>query len=156
MRSWGVVLKSPSEIEAMKEAGRLSAKVLRLVGEQVKPGVSTLELDRFAEEVIRSEGGIPAFKGYGGFPGSICASVNDQIVHGIPSKDVILRDGDILSVDTGATVDGWVGDNAWTFPVGKISDEKKRLLEAGVIDEPVAGKFVFALPGAAKYLQEKR
>lgn len=130
MRNRGVILKSPGEIEAMKEAGRVSAKVLRLVGEQVKPGVSTLELDRFAEEVIRKEGGIPAFKGYGGFPGSICASVNDQIVHGIPSKDVILRDGDILSVDTGATVDGWVGDNAWTFPVGKISEEKKRLLEA--------------------------
>lgn len=129
MRNWGVILKTPSEIEAMKEAGRLSAKVLRLVGEQVKPGVSTLELDRFAEEIIRSEGGIPAFKGYGGFPGSICASVNDQIVHGIPSKDVVLRDGDILSVDTGATVDGWVGDNAWTFPVGRISEEKKRLLE---------------------------
>lgn len=125
----GVILKSSGEIEAMKEAGRLSAKVLRLVGEHAKPGVSTLELDELAEEVIRAEGGIPAFKGYGGFPGSICASINDQIVHGIPSAHVVLRDGDILSVDTGATVDGWVGDNAWTYPVGKISDEKKRLLK---------------------------
>lgn len=117
-----VILKSPAEIEAMKAAGQLSAEVLRKVGELVKPGVSTLELDEFAETYIREHGGIPAFKGYGGFPGTICASVNEQIVHGIPSKKVVLRDGDILSVDTGATVDGWVGDNAWTFAVGKISE----------------------------------
>ena len=124
-----VIKKSPAEIEAMKEAGRLSAEVLRVVGEHVMPGVSTLELDELAETYIRERGGIPAFKGYGGFPGTICASVNDQIVHGIPSKDVVLRAGDILSVDTGATVDGWVGDNAWTFPVGKVSPEVQRLLE---------------------------
>lgn len=97
-----VILKSPGEIEAMKAAGQLSAEVLRKVGELVKPGVSTLELDEFAETYIREHGGIPAFKGYGGFPGTICASVNEQIVHGIPSKKVVLRDGDILSVDTGA------------------------------------------------------
>ena len=78
----------------------------------VKPGVSTLELDRFVETMIRLEGGIPAFKGYGGFPGSICASLNEQIVHGIPSADVILKEGDIISIDTGAIVDSWVGDNA--------------------------------------------
>ena len=118
-----VILKSPGEIEAMKAAGQLSAEVLRKVGELVKPGISTLELDEFAETYIRERGGIPAFKGYGGFPGTICASVNEQIVHGIPSKNVVLRDGDILSVDTGATVDGWVGDNAWTFAVGKISEQ---------------------------------
>lgn len=120
-----VILKSPGEIEAMKAAGQLSAEVLRKVGELVKPGVSTLELDEFAETYIREHGGIPAFKGYGGFPGTICASVNEQIVHGIPSKKVVLRDGDILSVDTGATVDGWVGDNAWTFAVGKISEQNE-------------------------------
>ncbi len=124
-----IMLKSPEQIEAMKEAGRVSAKVLREVGARAKPGVSTLELDRYAEMLIRLEGGIPGFKGYGGFPGSICASVNDQIVHGIPSESVILQEGDILSVDTGATVDGWVGDNAWTFPVGKISPEKQALLD---------------------------
>ena len=124
-----VILKSPGEIEAMKAAGQLSAEVLRKVGELVKPGVSTLELDEFAETYIREHGGIPAFKGYGGFPGTICASVNEQIVHGIPSKKVVLRDGDILSVDTGATVDGWVGDNAWTFAVGKISEQKRKLLK---------------------------
>lgn len=128
MRANAVILKSPAEIDAMREAGRLSAKVLRILGEHAKPGVSTLELDELAEETIRSEGGIPAFKGYGGFPGSICASINDQIIHGIPSAKAILRDGDILSIDTGATVDGWVGDNAWTFPIGKVSEEKKKLL----------------------------
>ena len=124
-----IIRKSPAEIEAMKEAGRLSAKVLREVGAHVRPGVSTLELDELAEKLIRAEGGVPAFKGYGGFPGSICASVNEQIVHGIPSADVVLRDGDIISIDTGAIVEGWVGDNAWTYAVGKISPEKRRLLE---------------------------
>ncbi len=124
-----VILKTPAEIDAMKEAGRLSAKALRVVGEAVRPGISTLELDALAEEVIRSEGGIPAFKGYGGFPGTICASVNEEVVHGIPSAKVILQPGDIISIDTGAIVDGWVGDNAQTFPVGKISPDKKRLLE---------------------------
>ena len=104
MRANAVILKSPDEIDAMREAGRLSAKVLRILGEHAKPGVSTLELDELAEETIRSEGGIPAFKGYGGFPGSICASINDQIIHGIPSTKAILRDGDILSIDTGARI----------------------------------------------------
>lgn len=124
-----VILKSKEEIEAMREAGRLSAKVLREVGARVRPGVSTLELDQYAEMLIRLEGGIPAFKGYGGFPGTICASVNEQIVHGIPSASVILQEGDIISIDTGAIVDGWVGDNAWTFAVGEISPEKRRLLK---------------------------
>ena len=124
-----IIKKSATEIEAMKEAGRLSAYVLRKVGEAVRPGVSTLELDELCEEIIRSEGGIPAFKGLYGFPGSMCASVNDRIVHGIPSSKVILQEGDILSVDTGATVDGWVGDNAWTFPVGKVSPEVQKLLD---------------------------
>lgn len=124
-----ITLKTPAEIEAMKEAGYLSARVLREVGALVEPGISTLELDDFAERFIRSHGGVPTFKGYGGFPGSICASVNDQIVHGIPSADVILKEGDIVSIDTGATVNGWVGDNAWTFPVGKIAPEVQDLLD---------------------------
>ena len=124
-----IIIKSPGEIEDMKEAGRLSAMVLREVGKRCVPGVSTLELDQFAEDFIRRHGGIPAFKGYGGFPGSICASVNDEIVHGIPSKKKILKKGDIISIDTGATVNGWVGDNAWTYPVGSIYPEKKKLLE---------------------------
>ena len=124
-----IIKKSPAEIEAMKEAGRISAKVLREGGKRVQPGVSTLELDEFAETLIRLEGGVPAFKGYGGFPGSICASGNEQIVHGIPSAAVVLKEGDIISIDTGAVVDGWVGDNAWTYAVGSISPEKQHLLE---------------------------
>ena len=129
MKKWHPTIKTPSEIEAMKEAGRISAKVLREVGAHVQPGISTLELDRICEMLIRLEGGIPAFKGLYGFPGSICASVNEAIVHGIPSDDVILQEGDIISIDTGATVDGWVGDNAWTYAVGAISPEKQKLLE---------------------------
>lgn len=140
-----IIKKTPSEIEAMKEAGYLSALVLRKIGELIEPGVSTLELDNFAEKFIRSHGGIPAFKGYGGFPGSICASVNDQIVHGIPSKDVILKSGDIISIDTGATVNGWVGDNAWTFAVGKISAEKSNLLK--VTEECMWAAIAAARPG---------
>ena len=124
-----VVLKTPGEIEAMKQAGRLSAAVLREVGKRCVPGVSTLELDEFAETYIRENGGVPTFKGYGGFPGSICASVNEQIVHGIPSAKRVLQAGDVISIDVGATVDGWAGDNAWTFAVGKVSSDKKRLLE---------------------------
>ena len=88
-----------------------------------------MELDHQAEAIIRLEGGIPAFKGYGGFPGSICASVNDMIVHGIPSNDFVLQEGDIVSIDTGAIVDGWVGDNAWTFACGKITPELQKLLD---------------------------
>lgn len=140
-----IIKKTPEEIEQMAEAGRLSAKVLREVGARVKPGVSTLELDRIAETLIRLEGGIPAFKGYGGFPGSICASINEQIVHGIPAQGIILQEGDIISIDTGATVKGWVGDNAWTFAVGKISPEKKRLLE--VTEECMWAGIEAARPG---------
>ena len=124
-----VILKTPEEIEAMKRAGALSAAVLREVGARCVPGVSTLELDQFAEDYIRRNGGIPTFKGYGGFPGSICASINEQIVHGIPSSSVKLKSGDIISIDVGATVDGWAGDNAWTFAVGNVSPQVKRLLK---------------------------
>ena len=125
----GVILKTPGEIEQMKRAGRLSAAVLREVGARCVPGVTTLELDEFAESYIRAHGGIPTFKGYGGYPGSICASINDEIVHGIPSKNRVLKSGDIISIDTGATVDGWAGDNAWTFAVGRVSPDAKKLLE---------------------------
>lgn len=140
-----ITLKTPAEIEAMKEAGYLSARVLREVGALVEPGISTLELDDFAERFIRSHGGVPTFKGYGGFPGSICASVNDQIVHGIPSADVILKEGDIVSIDTGATVNGWVGDNAWTFPVGKIASEVQDLLDT--TEQCLWAAIVAAVPG---------
>ena len=124
-----IIKKSLAEIEAMKEAGRISAKVLRLVGAAVEPGISTKELDAIAERLFKAEGAKPGFKGYGGFPASICASVNEQIVHGIPSKKTILREGDIISIDTGALLDGWYGDNAWTYPVGKVKPEVQQLLK---------------------------
>lgn len=126
----GVKLKSPSQIEAMKEAGRLSAQALQAVGSLVRPGMSTAQLDACAEEVIREGGGVPAFKGYGGFPATICASVNQVVVHGIPSDSVTLREGDVISVDTGAIVDGWVGDNAATFVVGSVDPRTQELLDA--------------------------
>ena len=124
----------------MREAGRLSARALRLVGEAVRPGITTAELDGLAEGVIRDAGGIPAFKGYHGFPKTLCTSVNSQVVHGIPSKAVTLAEGDILSVDVGAVVDGYYGDNARTFPVGTISSEARRLLEvtAASLDAGIA------------------
>ena len=124
-----IKIKTPGQIEAMKPAGALSKLALRRVGEAIKPGVSTLELDAIAEEVIRSGGGTPAFKGYGGFPGSICCSVNGEIVHGIPSATRTLAEGDIVSIDTGAIVDGWVGDNAWTFYCGSASSNDKALCQ---------------------------
>lgn len=127
LRIDGIQLKTPQEIEAMREAGRVSALALRMVGDLIVPGVTTRELDSFVENVIRLEGGTPTFKGYGGFPGSICASVNEKVVHGIPSDDVVLAEGDIISIDTGATVDGWVGDNAYTFAVGEVSSDKRQL-----------------------------
>lgn len=124
-----IILKTPDEIEAMKEAGCLSAAVLREIGNRCVPGITTGELDEFAESYIRLHGGTPTFKGYGGYPASICASINDQIVHGIPSADVVLKSGDIVSIDTGATVGGWAGDNAWTFAVGSVNPPVKRLLD---------------------------
>jgi methionyl aminopeptidase len=122
-------IKTPQDIDGLKAAGKIAAKALRLVGERVSAGVNTADLDKIAESFIRLEGATPTFLGYRGFPGSICASPNDIIVHGIPSKDLILKDGDIISVDVGASYGGWVGDNAYTFPVGDINSDKARLLE---------------------------
>lgn len=141
----GVKIKSPAKIEAMKRAGRLSAQALEAVGLLVAPGVSTAELDACAERVIVDGGGCPAFNGYGGFPATICASVNDMVVHGIPSREVILREGDVISIDTGAIVDGWVGDNAATFAVGAIDDERRALLEA--CEASLEAGIVQAVPG---------
>lgn len=124
----GVKIKSPAQIDAMKAAGHLSAQALEVVGSFIRPGVSTAELDAVAEKCIVEAGGTPAFKGYGGFPATICASVNDMVVHGIPSPDVILEDGDVVSIDTGAIVDGWVGDNAETFIVGTHDKRHQELL----------------------------
>jgi methionyl aminopeptidase len=128
-----ITRKSRHEINLMKTAGSIVAEVLETMKELVKPGVSTLELDEKAEKIIKSHNAFPSFKGYHGFTGSICASVNEQVVHGIPNRDVILKEGDIISVDVGATYKGLVGDAAITLPVGQISDELQKLLS--VTDE---------------------
>ncbi|APT93788.1 methionine aminopeptidase [Corynebacterium phocae] len=114
----------------MQAAGEIVGKTLQAVKAAAKPGVSTLELDQLAEQTIRDCGAIPTFKGYGGFPGSICASVNEVIVHGIPSRETVLKEGDLFSVDCGATLDGWVGDSAWSFGIGQLSPEVQALNDA--------------------------
>jgi methionyl aminopeptidase len=124
-----IIRKSPAEIETMAKAGRLVADTLALVGEHVLPGVTTTELDELADEFIRSHGGTSSFKGYRGYPASICTSPNEMVVHGIPDGR-LLADGDILSVDVGVSLGGFVADSAYTFPVGEISAEAERLLEA--------------------------
>nr|WP_323745488.1 type I methionyl aminopeptidase [Parvivirga hydrogeniphila] len=123
-----MLLKSPAEIEVMREAGRITASALRVVGEAVAPGVTTRQLDEIAAEHIRREGGKPAFLGYHGFPATLCVSVNDEVVHGIPGKRR-LKEGDIVSVDCGVIVDGFYGDAAMTFPAGEVSDEARRLMD---------------------------
>lgn len=113
----------------MAAAGRIVEEALQLMEENIRPGISTWELDRMAEEFITKQGAVPSFKGYGGFPGSICASVNDVVIHGIPSKREILKDGDIVSIDMGAMKDRYHGDAARTFGVGAISEEARQLIE---------------------------
>ncbi len=132
--SWDrqIVLKSPREIEIMREAGRINALALQAVREAARPGVTTAELDAVAEEVIRSHGAVPAFKGYPGpypYPATITVSINDELVHGIPSKQRKLREGDIVSIDCGTIYKGYVGDSAFTMGIGEISPEAQRLLE---------------------------
>lgn len=123
-----IILKNDNEIRKMKEAGRIVEEALRLMEANIRPGISTFHLDRIAEEFITKQGAVPSFKGYGGFPGSICASVNDVVIHGIPSKEVILKEGDIISVDMGALKDHYHGDAARTFMVGEVSQTAKDLI----------------------------
>ena len=123
-----IIRKAPSEIERMARAGEVVAETLALVGEHARPGVTTQDLDELADDFIRSRGGIPTFKGYRGYPASICVSPNSMVVHGIPGM-YPLREGDVLSVDVGVTLDGFVADSAYTFPIGEISEEAERLLE---------------------------
>ena len=122
--------KSRDEIKRMRHAGHIVALVHQKIREVIEPGISTKELDSIAHDIIRKERAIPTFLGYHGFPGSICASINEQVVHGIPHEDIKVKEGDIISIDVGATYAGMVGDGAWTYPVGKISDECQRLLKA--------------------------
>ncbi len=122
-----VILRTPAEIEQMRRAGSLVGQVLERLREHVAPGVSTRELDAIAENMICSRGGVPSFKGYRGYPASICASVNNEIIHGIPG-DRMLVDGDIISIDCGAMLGGYHGDAAMTFPVGHVSAEAEKLM----------------------------
>ncbi len=126
-REDAIELKSPKELDIMKRAGQVAGLALQEVAKHIAPGITTKELDRVAEKVIRSAGGKPTFLGYRGFPASICASINEEVVHGIPGKRV-LKSGDIISIDLGATVDGFVGDVAATYPVGEITQEAKDLI----------------------------
>lgn len=122
--------KSKFEVNLMKQAGNIVALVHAAMKDVVKEGVTTKELDEIAYKIIKSNKADPTFLGYHGFPGTICASLNEQVVHGIPSNDVVLKNGDIISIDIGATYKGFVGDSAWTYAVGEISEEKKMLLKA--------------------------
>ncbi len=124
-----IIRKSNRELEQMADAGAIVVRTIELVGEHVRPGVTTAELDAIADEFIRSNGGVPTFKGYRGYPAATCISPNEMVVHGIPGRHV-LGDGDIVSFDVGVTLDGFVADSAFTFPVGEISDEAQRLLDA--------------------------
>lgn len=123
-----VVLRSESELKLLKEAGRISGEALALAGSMVAPGVSTGEIDEAVRRFILSCGAKPNFLGYAGYPASCCISINNEVIHGIPSKNRIIKEGDIVSVDVGAIKNGYNGDNAATFPAGKISEEAKKLL----------------------------
>ncbi len=123
-----ISLKSPRDIERMRIAGQITAAARALAGKMVRPGVSTLEIDTAVRKFIESQGAAPSFLNYNGFPGSACISVNDEVIHGIPSKKRILMEGDIVSVDVGAYIGGYHGDCAATFPCGKVSDEAAKLI----------------------------
>lgn len=146
-RGRDIELKSPAELDAMRAAGALVARTLAEVAAQTRAGVSTAELDHIAEQTIRDGGAVPSFLGYHGYPASICASVNEQIVHGIPSSSTVLADGDLISVDCGAILEGWHGDAAVTIPVGAVSECDLALsaacqaaLHAGIAAAVVGGR----------------
>jgi len=125
-----IYLKTDEEIELMRKANQLVGKTLGELAKNIQPGISTLQLDKIADTFIRDHGATPAFLGYRGFPNSICTSVNEQVVHGIPSAQTILKDGDIISIDCGTILNGFVGDSAYTYCVGEVAGDTKRLLRA--------------------------
>lgn len=139
-----ISIKSSREIELMKEAGRIVAYAHRKVQEAITAGISTYELDRIAEDAILANGATPSFKGYNGFPGSICTSINDVVIHGIPNKKTILHNGDIISIDIGACYKGYHGDSARTHGVGEISVERRDLMK--VTEESLYAGLTFAKP----------
>ncbi|PWM36379.1 MAG: type I methionyl aminopeptidase [Clostridiales bacterium] len=155
-----IVVKNRPELEKMRLAGKISGQALRLAGQLVAPGVTTGEIDKQVEAFIRSQGAIPSFLGYGGFPASACISINNEVIHGIPSHSRVIHEGDIVSVDVGAYIDGFHGDNAATFPCGEISDEAKELLrvtkaglEAGIA-AATAGNRIGDISAAVQALVE--
>ena len=157
-----IVLKTKRELDLMREACRISANALKIAGKAVQPGVSTKEIDDIVRKYIQEQGATPSFLGYGGFPASACISVNDVVIHGIPSKKQILKSGDIVSIDVGAFINGFHGDNAYTFACGDISDEAKALLKATEeslyegIKQGVAGNRVGDIGNAVQRYVEDR
>ena len=157
-----VIIKTAREISLMKDACRISANALRLAGEYVKPGVTTREIDEKVREYIEKQGATPSFLGYGGFPASACISVNDVVIHGIPSKEQVLQEGDIVSVDVGAFYNGYHGDNAYTYACGKVSENAEKLMDAtriGLekgIEAALAGNRVGDIGSAVqKYVEDR-
>lgn len=157
-----IVIKTAREIRKMQDACTLSARALKLAGEAVEPGVSTKEIDTIVQKFIEEQGAKPSFLGYGGFPGSACVSVNNVVIHGIPSKKIILKAGDIVSIDVGAYLEGYHGDNAYTFACGDISKEARMLLDATKeslfqgIQKAVAGNRVGDISSAVQKYVETR
>jgi methionyl aminopeptidase len=155
-----IELKSEREIKIIRENGRIVALTLSYLKEKIKSGIKTIELDKLAEEFILKKNAIPAFKGYRGFPGNICTSINNQVVHGIPGERV-LKEGEIISVDVGVLKDGFYADGAWTFPVGEISNQAKRLLEVTLesleagISQALAGNRLGDISYAVQSIAEK-
>ncbi len=156
-----IVRKSRHQIALMRIAGDIVAQVHEAMRSAVKPGVSTFELDEIAYKIITDNKAVPSFKGYHGFPGSICASVNEQVVHGIPNKDVILKEGDIIAVDVGATYKGMVADAAISLPVGVVSEELSKLMEVtkqsldSAITKMVSGNNLEEVSGAVEDIANK-
>lgn len=139
-----IIRKSAQEIEKMAAAGQVVAETIAHVGEQLEPGITTGELDRIAEEKIRSLGGVPTSQGYRGYPAAICISPNDMVVHGIPGAHTV-AEGDLITIDVGVTLDGYIADSAYTFPVGEVTDEAQRLLDTG--REALLAGIAQAVPG---------
>ena len=125
-----IIIKSDQEVDLMRESGKVTGFILKELENFIKPGISTADINRFVEDTIRKNGMVPTFKGYCGFPASACVSINEEVVHGIPDKKRILKEGDIVSVDVGSTYKGYVSDAARTYPVGKVSDIAQKLMDA--------------------------
>jgi len=155
-----IPIKSEEEIKILREANRIVAKILNAIKSIIKPGINTKELEVFAEDLMKKEGAISAFKGYHKYPASICASVNEEVVHGIPSSKKILKNGDIVSIDIGVKFKNYYGDAAITFPVGEISDDAKKLIDVtrqGLhkgIEKAKAGNYLFDISWAIQSFVE--